>query len=169
MSDAPPMAFAWDGEVMRPRQPRLADRHYVVGEVYTLEPRHGRSTASHNHYFAAIEEAWQNLPDALAERFRSSEALRKHALIQAGYRYERSIVCASKAEALRVAAFVDGMDEYAFVTVRDAVVIVYTAKSQSLRAMGKVAFQDSKDAVLGVLAAMLGTTPGELAKAGEAA
>jgi hypothetical protein len=40
------------------------------------------------------------------------------------------------------------MDEYAIVTVREAVVTVYTAKSQSMRAMGRETFQKSKDDVL---------------------
>ena len=57
-----------------------------------------------------------------------------------------------------------------FATVREAVVTVYTAKSQSLRAMGKADFQASKDAVLGIVSEMVGTTPAELRReAGRAA
>lgn len=80
------------------------------------------------------------------------EHLRKYALIRTGHRDERTIVCASKAEARRVAAFVKPLDEFALVLVNEASVSVYTAKSQSLRAMGKTAFQQSKDDVLGFLA-----------------
>lgn len=162
-----PIIFTWDGEVMKP-QPRfakMADRQYVVGEDYPLAPVSSRSQASHNQYFALIHEAWLNLPEAFSERFPSEDHLRKYALIKAGYRDERTLVCASKAEALRVAAFTKPIDEYALVTVRDAVVTVYTAKSQSAASMGKEDFQASKDAVLGVLAAMLGVEPGQLAKA----
>lgn len=168
MSDAiPPMAFNWDGEAMRPLAPKLADKHYVVGENYRLVPHEDRSVNSHNHFFASIADAWQNLPEHLAEQFQSSEHLRKYALIKAGFRDERSIVAASKAEALRLSAFIKPMDEYAIVTVSECVVTVYTAKSQSTRAMGRAAFQDSKEKVLQIVADMVGVRPAELERNAE--
>ena len=165
-----PVAFRWDGEAMLPLHPRIADKQYVVGEIYRLEPREERSQASHNFYFASIAEAHANLNDDLAERFPTPDALRKFALIRAGFRDERSIVAASKAEALRLAAFIKPMDAYAVVTVKDAVVVVYTAKSQSIKAMGKEDFEKSKAAVLDIVAQMIGTTAPTLQKnAGRAA
>ena len=165
-----PIAFTWNGEVMVPLQPRLADRYYVVGETYRLEPREDRSQISHNHYFASIQEAWQNLPEHDAERFATADHLRKWALITAGYRDERSIVCASKAEALRVAAFIKPLDDFAVVTAYECVITVYTAKSQSMRAMGKKQFQRSKDKVLDIVSAMIGVGADDLKKnAGRAA
>ncbi len=170
MTDIPPLVFDWDGEAMIPRSPRLADKHYVVGEFYRMVPHEDRSMRSHRYYFASVNEAWKNLPEHLAERFPTAEHLRKYALIRAGYRDERSIAAASKAEAQRVAAFIKPMDEYAIVRVSEAVVTVYTAKSQSMRAMGKKAFGESKEAVLDILSAMIGTTPATLAaNAGQAA
>lgn len=151
-----PLAFRWDGEAMRPLNPRGADRQYVVGEVYRLEPKEDRSAASHAHYFAALADAHANLPDDLAERWPTPDALRKYALIRTGFRDERSIVAASKAEARRIAAFIKPMDEFAVVAVHDAAVIVWTAKSQSMRSMGKKAFQESKDAVLSFVAELIG-------------
>ncbi len=159
-----PLAFSWNGEFMVPLQPRLADRYYVVGETYRLEPREDRSKRSHDHYFASIQEAWQNLPEHDAERFATADHLRKWALIKAGYRDERSVVCASKAEALRIAAFVRPMDDFAVVTVSNNVVIVYTAKSQSLRAQGKKDFQKIKDRVLDMVSAMIGVGADDLKK-----
>lgn len=166
----PPLLFHWDGESMTPKNPSLADRYYTVGESYRLEVREERSAASHSHFFASVQEAWQNLPEGLATSWPSADHLRKFALIKAGYRDERSIVCASRAEAIRVGAFVKPMDEYAVVTVSESVVTVYTAKSQSMRAMGRERFQESKQAVLDVLAEMVGVRPEELrANAGQAA
>lgn len=166
----PPIVFDWDGEVMKPRHPRIADRHFVVGMEYVLAPVEDRSMRSHRHYFASINEAWQNLPEALAERFPTAEHLRKYALIRAGYRDERSIVASSKAEAQRLAGFIRPMDDFAVVTVNGAVVTVYTAKSQSMRAMGKADFQASKDAVLDVIAKLIGVETSELERnAGAAA
>ena len=149
---------------------RLADSVLVVGRVYPLLIREERSSASHNHYFAAITEAWRNLPEPLLERFQSSEHLRKYALIKAGYAEERSIVCASKAEAQRLAGFIRPMDDFAVVMARDCVVTVWTAKSQSYRAMGRADFERSKQAVLDYAASLIGSTPAALAaNAGAAA
>ena len=139
-----------------PLNPRAAERQYAVGEVYHLDHREERSSASHAHYFAQLDDMWASLPDVLAEQFPTPEYLRKRALIQAGYRDERSIVASSKTEAVRIAAFVRPIDEFAAVSVRGNVVIVWTARSQSMRAMGKREFQASKDAVLGIVADLLG-------------
>lgn len=160
----PAMAFMWDGEAMQPMRRGLADKHYVVGEKYILEQHKERSTASHSHYFAALTETWRNLPEDVADQFPTAEHLRKWCLIKAGFADERSIVCASKAEAQRVAAFIKPMDEYALVTVRDATVRVYTAQSQSTRAMNAATFQRSKEAVLEIAAGIIGTTPEAVAE-----
>lgn len=135
------------------------------GECVRLERHEERSGKSHNHFFAALNDAWLNLPEGEAERFPSSEHLRKWALIRAGYRDERTFVAASKAEGERLVAFVKPMDDYAVVVRRDAVVTVYTAKSQSVKAMGKADFQASKDAVLEKVAALIGMQPAQLGKA----
>lgn len=165
MSAPFPQWFEWNGEAMVPLNPRAADRVYVVGQRYHLEHREERSSASHAHYFAAIGEAWNNLPRELAARYVTPEHLRKAALVRAGYRDERSIVCSSKAEARRIAAFIRPMDDFAAVGVNEAVVVMWTAKSQSMKAMGRKEFQASKDAVLNVLAELIGTTREALERA----
>lgn len=158
----PPLRFTWDGEAFYPKVPKLADKYFTVGEDYSLVPHEDRSAASHNHYFASIAEAHNNLPEHLAERFATPEHLRKFALIKAGYRDERSIVCGSKAEALRVKALIEPIDDFALVIADGAVVTVFTAKSQKLRAMDKKVFAESKDAVLRIISAMIGTDAGTL-------
>ena len=163
MSEAPPIPFRWDGEAMVALNGKRADEHFVIGEKYVLVEQQDRSMNSHRHYFAAVREAWQNMPEHLAEQFPTSEHLRKYALIKSGYYDAHSIVCASKTEALRVAAFIKPMDEFAVVTVQRAQVTRYTAQSQSMRAMGKKVFQESKDKVLAVTADMLGVEPKSLA------
>lgn len=164
MSAPPPIPFAWNGEAMVPKLPRLADKHFVVGESYTLVPHEDRSRETHNHFFASVHEAWLNLPERYAERFPSAEHLRKWALVRAVYRDERSIVSATPEEALALAAFIRPLDGFAVITVNDCVVTVYTAKSQSMRAMGKKVFQESKEAVFRVLSDLIGVEPGELAR-----
>lgn len=142
---------------------REAMKRYEAGQTYLIETREERSLASHGHFFASLHECWQNLPENEAERFPSVERLRKWCLIKSGYADERQIVCASKAEAQRVAAFIRPMDEYAIVLASEAVVTVYTAKSQSMRAMGKKDFGESKDAVLSLAWSLVGMQPEEAA------
>jgi hypothetical protein len=159
---APPLAFQWDGEAMKPINGRRADAFYTVGERYIMAPVCQRSDATHKHEFAWLREAWMSLPDHLAERFPSAEHLRKWALIRAGYSDSHTITCASKAEALRVAAFIRPIDEFAVVIASGATVTRYTAKSQSRRAMGAKEFQDSKTAIMEVVGKLLGVEPGAL-------
>jgi hypothetical protein len=162
-----PIAFSWDGEALRPLSSywsKKADENLVVGERYLASLDHERSAASHRHYFAAIAEAYMNLPEAIATRFANPEQLRKFSLMMTGHRDERSIVCSSKAEANRLAAFIRPMDATAIVSVAEGTVVVWTAKSQSYRAMGKRAFAQSKDDVLSYLAELTHTTPEQLQK-----
>lgn len=166
-----PLIFTWTGEAMEPlpRFRKAADVAFVVGEQYRMTVEEERSMRSHRHFFAMMHDAWLNLPERDADRFPTSEHLRKWCLIRAGYSDERSIVCASKAEAQRVAAFIRPMDSYAIVTVSEAVVRVFTAQSQSVKAMGHKEFQHSKDKVLDIAAGMIGVEPSALAKQAEAA
>jgi len=136
---------------------RYTSETFGDGEVVTLSPIEDRSAASHGHFFALLHQAWINLPEEYAERFPSEEHLRKWCLIKSGHRDERTTVCGTKAEAERVAAFIRPIDDYAIVVAREATVTVWTAKSQSMRAMGKDAFQQSKDDVLRVLSELIGS------------
>lgn len=162
-----PITATWDGEAFYPASPywaARADRQFVVGETYKLVEHHDRSEASHNHYFASIGNAWYTLPDHLLAEYPTAEHLRKKMLVKCGYADERTVVCASKAEAERVAAFIKPMDNYAVVVFHEAVVKVYTAQSQSLKAMGKREFQESKEAVLAAIDRLLGVEPGATAR-----
>ena len=158
-----PMVYLGNGQFQVNRgHVRRADSLYGAGECVNMAPVEERTAASHAHYFAVIGDAWRTLPEYLAETFASPEHLRKWALIKAGYRDERSVVCASKAEAQRIAAFIKPMDDYAVVSVSGTAVVVLTAKSQSMRAMGKADFLASKEAVLNVLAELLGVEPASI-------
>jgi hypothetical protein len=160
-----PLVFEWTGEAMVPLNPRAADRQYVVGERYRLEPREERSTAAHNHEFAWLHDAWLNLPETIADQYPSPEHLRKRALIQAGFYNEEIIDVGSKAGAIRVAASLRGIDDFALVLVRGPFVIRRAAKSQSRRAMNKQEFTASKAAIMEVIAGLIGVAPDQLGKA----
>lgn len=163
MSDTPPLMFRWDGEAFAPATQywaRQADKHFVVGETYKLVEHHDRSANSHRHFFATVNDAWNTLPDELREEYPSAEHLRKKALIRTGFHTCRDHVCASKSEAMRLRAFVAPMDDYAIVIAKESVIRVYTAMSQSQKAMGRAEFQRSKEAVLGFIDNLLGVEPG---------
>lgn len=166
-----PTAFTWDGEalVMVPKWPRLAASRFEGGRDYLLVDVEHRSDASHRHEFAWLKTAWTNLPEDLADLFPSPEHLRKRALIDAGFYHETMIDAGSNAAALRVASHLRTKDDFAHVVVRGAFVVERTAKSQSRRAMGKHEFQESKTAILEVIAAMIGVTPATLEAQKEAA
>lgn len=160
-----PIIYDWtDDGVMKPRGrfAMLADKRFVVGESYRLEVVEERSPESHRHYFASINEAWQNLPEVHSGRWPTPEHLRKWALVKAGYRTETTYIAASKAEALRFAAFLRGLDEYAVIDVGGNVATIYTAKSQSLKEMSRKEFQASKSDVLDVLAQLIGVSTDDL-------
>jgi hypothetical protein len=158
-------SFTWNGEAMIPAKPRLADKAFVVGRRYWLEEASERSWASHQHQFAFVGEAWNDLPDAIAEMFPSPEHLRKAALIATGWFREAIIEAGSAAAALRVAAYAKGRDEFAHVITRGATVTVRWARSQRMHGldrMDKDEFQRSKDDILGWIANLIGVEPERL-------
>lgn len=151
----------WSGEAFVPaaRHFKRCDAELVIGEKYFVEPIAPRSAKSHNHYFANLSDMWGSIPENQADRFPSVEHLRKHALVMTGWRDERTFVTESKAAALRLASFVKPMNEHAVVTVRENVVRVWTAQSQSRKAMGKIDFAKSKEDVLSFVATIIGVVP----------
>lgn len=160
-----PLWFEWTGLAMAPLNRAAAERMFVRGEKYRLEHREDRSTATHGHQFAWLHDAWLNLPDAIADQYPSPEHLRKRALIQAGFYDEEIIDVGSKAGAIRVAASLRGIDDFALVLVRGPFVIRRVAKSQSRRAMNKQEFAASKSAVMEVIAGLIGVAPDQFGKA----
>lgn len=167
-----PILYQWSGEAMVPHRRFQAecDSSFVVGESYRLAIHEDRSTASHNHEFAFVAEAWAQLPEHLTEQFRTPEHLRKRALIDAGYFNQQEVDAGSHAAALRVANFIASMDEYSVVVVRGPIVVVRKPKSQSRRAMGAKEFQESKQAILEIISALISVKPETLTQnAGRAA
>jgi hypothetical protein len=166
--NAPPIYARWEGDVWRPlpRFAKLADQHFVIGEDYPLVVEEERSEVTHRHEFAWLREAWRNLPEHLADEYPTAEHLRKRALIATGYCTVTDHVCASRAEAQRTAAFARAeLDDYAVVIIRDNVVRVARAKSQSRRAMKAPEFQASKTAILEWVAGLLQVSSEQLQKA----
>jgi hypothetical protein len=152
-----PIPMEWNGEAMvpLPRFKQACDRQFDAGSRYTLEVVQERSSRSHKHLMATINTCWQTLPEHLAKRFPTPTHLRKWALIEAGYRNERVIVCQSKDQRNEIIMLARWLDAYTVILVKDNIVKIATAKSQSYREMGKKDFAASKEAIFRILAELL--------------
>lgn len=165
----------YDGAVLEP------DGHFSAaalqsrlgaGEVLLIDIEPNRSRATHNHQFAFIKTAWDNLPEAMkdAPYAKTPDTLRKHALIMTGYAKSRMFALGCERRAVRMARHMRDMDEdeeiYSIVTTDGPVVYRVTAESQKERLMGRHRFQQSKQAILEWLADLIGVEPQELADRG---
>ncbi len=155
------IAARWEGDgfTPMPRFRKECDKQFVIGEIYVLETIEERSAATHRHYFAAIKDAWSNLPEAVALDYPTALHFRKRLLIQAGFCDEQKIVFSNPNDAIKAAGLVLARDDYAVAKADGRVLTIWTAKSQSMRSMDKETFQASKTATLELAASMIGTTP----------
>jgi hypothetical protein len=160
VTDAPLMV-EWTGEAFEPlaRHRKQCDAQYVVGERYIVAIEQPRNVGFERAYFASLREIWKSLPDDQALRFPSVEHMRKFALIHAGFCDSRTLVCRTRAEADRIAAFVRPHNGYAIVSVTRNVITEWVARSQSRRAMGREEFRRSADAVMDFCAGLIGVQP----------
>ncbi len=161
-----PIPFVWTGREMVPldRYRQLCDRQFRAGMEYSLIPHEDRSDATHNHYFATLHDCWQNLPEDIAKRFPTQDHLRAWALIKGGFADEHTTVCESEEKAREIASLCRTLDGYAVISVKENIVRVWTAKSQSRHAMSKEEFQSSKSAVIEIIAELINVTPKKLAE-----
>lgn len=151
-----PQAFRWEGDSFVPLRPKYADRELVVGRVYWLtEVRNVEpSGRSWRHMFAVIKKSWENLPEDLKDDYPTPEALRKRALIQAGFYDETVIEVSDTAAAGLLAAVLRRRNGLSHVIVRPGCVIQREAKSQ--KDMEREEFQRSKDAIFGIVSDLIG-------------
>lgn len=167
--DIPAMFFQWDGDAMVPARSYvgLANKHYVVGEFYRLQPHLERSRRSEKHYHASIREAWKTLPDDLERRFPSPEHLRKWALCMAGYCDIAEVACSDATQAQLFAMTARKLDPYAVIKLGEDSVRIMTAHSQAQQ--DKATFQQCKVAVLHQIDLLLGVDRGTTSKQRESA
>jgi hypothetical protein len=155
---------------VEPRFLRLFHAQFGEGESYPMMPLEERSMASHRGYFGEVARAFENLAEEYDGKFPDSEYLRKWALVECGFCTEATYPMDSKRDAMTMAAALRKADAYAVITVRENIVRVYTAESQSVPSMPKERFDASKKAVLDLISGMARTTPAELKKnAGQSA
>jgi hypothetical protein len=174
-----PVVFVWrkvdvvcdDGEIVRQlamvpmaRYGNVCARQFAEGEDYPLVIQEERSMASHKQYFAAINDGFHNLPEKIAARYPSAEHLRKWLLIETNWHEEKEFPLTSEKAAKSLCTFIRAEDDYVRIFQRGSLVIVRKAKSQSMAAMGKEAFEKSKRDVLDLLEAMISVPRNTLMK-----
>jgi hypothetical protein len=121
------------------------------------------------YFFAALRDAWANMPDALKERFPNAEILRKQALIAVGHCDSMTVVCGSKAAAPAIANAFKAQDAYCIAIPRGDVVTVYTARSMARRVLLKKEFLQVAERVFQWIEQTTGIDPGKSHEARAAA
>ena len=162
MTDVLPMRYEGSGlfRCLHPKRVKLD-----VGAVHGWQMAEHRSKASHDHFFAIVNEAWKSLPEDMADDFPSPEFLRKYALIKAGFCSETRIVCANNSEAMTLATKAKAMDKFALVAIDGKSVTIWTADSQRKDAMGRKLFQEAKERAIDVISQLIGTDAATLKEA----
>jgi hypothetical protein len=168
MSNRPrPVVFVYVGKgtmVALPRYHNLCNAQFAVDEEYALEQVQGRSRASHNQYFAAVAEGYSNLAEEYAQEFEDEDHLRYWCLCKAGFCTKTTWVLNTKEDARKMREALKKENVNTIVGVSDNVCTVYHPESQSRPAMRKERFEESKRAVLDLIASMANTTRKELEK-----
>lgn len=164
-----PVLFTWNDDVMVPvaRLLPLCRKQFVVGQEYPMGVVQPRSIASHRQYFAALHDAWNNLSEADAERFKTDEHLRAWALVQTGFCKETDYPFESPEQAQMVAKIIRSRSAYAVIKISGDVVKVFDPESQAMYGPGAMSperFKASKIAVLDLVSGMAGITRGTLTK-----
>lgn len=171
-----PVMFRWKeadicvegGEVRRvpvmvPHQrfAQLCKRQYTFGEDYALGPVEGVPSRSRAHFFAAVRDAWDNLPEE-NRRWPTAEHFRKWLLVQVGWRNESThpLETVKDAQAMAVALRAD--DEFAVIVRKGSTVWFATAKSIATNAIKKDEWGPVKEAALDLAASLARTTRPEL-------
>jgi hypothetical protein len=98
------------------RYRNVAKRQYgATGSEHTLGPISKRDRRSHNHFFAALGNLFDNIPERMQARWPTDEHFRKWLLIETGWFTEKEWSFEGRdaeKQAKRLAAFFRSEDEY---------------------------------------------------------
>lgn len=164
-----PVVVVWteDGVfVPLPRFKKLCDMQFAVHEEIAIIRFEERSMSQHRGYFASVRDAFVNLPEEYDGRWTDEDHFRHWALCEVGVCTISERVYTTQKDARQAAREIQESDPFAQIafTHDGCGMIVRRAKSQSVPAMGKHAFEDSCRRVIELVAPMSRTTPTELRK-----
>jgi len=175
MKDLRPAVFTWTGEAMvpTPESLPLCMRQFDKGALYQMRAMRERSVKSHNEFMALVKEAFDNLPEHLASRFPTVSRLRYWCLAKCGYCAEKTRIFQTRHDAKVFEDYVIESSTTSYCQVEGNVAMIWTPTSQRYKydpEMDYEEFEKSKEAVLELLADMIGVHPRELKRnAGKAA
>ena len=175
-----PVVFTWrevdvfeaHGEVRRAwamvpiaKYTNVAKRQFgtEVGE-HVLEPTTERDMRSHNAFFAAIGDHFDNLPETVAARWPTATHFRRWLLVECGWFDEKEFECASEEQANGLARYFRDADDFARIFVRGKKVLLRTPKSQAVAAMRPSDFKKCKADCLDLAENLTGVPRGQAMK-----
>lgn len=138
----------WDGKVFHPHSKSLEQCKKLEHTWHTMSTEGERSTESHNHYFAKLEELFSTLPEETAARFRNIDHFRSWCLIHEGFANEQCLFESSPSEAQVAARTLRKREPFSMVDVSGTVVRIWSAESQARNVMSRKRFEESKQKVL---------------------
>lgn len=158
--------FRWTGRAMEPltRFLEYCQRDFVEGSTYRLEPVGARNQESHDHFFAVMHLAYDNLTTRQKEEWPKFDYFRKWCLIQAGFYYETRLQADTQENLNRYVKALSRLRDYRVVVMAGDDVLIREAESQATQAMGPARFEASKQGVFDIVAALIGVHPTELKK-----
>ena len=160
------------GEVWRtlamvpiPRYGNVARRQFGdAGTEHTLAPFEERSMRSHSQYFCALGDYFDNLPHIENTPWPTEEHFRAWLLIETGWCEQKEFECINAMHARRLAEHIRIDEPYSRIKLHGKMVTVRKPKSQSVAAMGKRDFEESKRAVLTLAEGLTGISRTEMMK-----
>lgn len=155
------------------RWAKIAAKQFREGEEHPMVVLEPRTRASHSHFFAVLNEGFQQLPEDIAPRFPTPEHLRHWLLIEAGWCTEAEYDASDwgiKSErefgkwSQNMAVILRKNSPFCRIYPSYPKLIVRDAMSQSAGAMDSHTFEASKRAVLDMLSGLIGVRTSELQK-----
>lgn len=160
-------SFQWREGVMVPLHRGGAARKFRENAIYWLQeaPLVEATDRSRRHQFAILNKAWASLPEELKDTYPNVEALRKRALIAAGFFDEVAIEGVTPEQAGALVASLRRKDVFSHVRIQGDCVFQRTAKSQ--KTMERDDFERSKQKILEIAAELIGVDVETLLEQGE--
>jgi hypothetical protein len=144
-----------------------AARRFRENEIVWLQeaPLVEATDRSRRHMWAILSKAWASIPEDLKDAYPNTDALRKRALIAAGFFDEVAIEGVTPAQAGALVTSLRRKDVFSHVRIQNGVVFQRTAKSQKM--MERDEFERSKQAICQIAAELIGVDLETLLEQGE--
>jgi len=160
----------WLGDMLEPMRDSQVwlNENMVVGMVYRLDVIFPRDRNLHAARFAALGEAYRQLPERYAKMFVNFEHFRKWLLVKEGYCTIEDFAAASNTEAHRYLLMHErshdkpGHKDFKFAVIEGNVVRIITPTSMGEKSMKPDEFREATSKMLERAADMIGISVSDL-------